>query len=767
MTHKGSSLNLIAQVLGDDHVTMSKSTQTVDLVVDSSSIAWVVLNNRTKSVNVIDAEFVEDLNTILDVIEELTNPKPNVKLVIFASTKKNSFVVGADINNIYGVLDNKLAEAGSRRLQALFDRVNALRVPTVAAINGDALGGGLELALACKYRFVIDTKKAILGLPEVKLGVIPGAGGTVRLPKIIGLQQSLGIILAGSSVSPKTAKELGLVDLVLPAQDRFQGENRFLWNIRRAAVERLDRGITKTNYKPKTIKDMILDTTWVGRKVVANMALKNLDKQTKGKYPAPYAALESVIYSTKEPNQRALHLEAQLFGRMAVTAESKNLIAIFNLMEGSKKIPPRLNAKPLPLNYVTVIGAGVMGSGIAQLALSKGYNVYMKDIKDEFVERGMSVIKGILEGQVKRGRLTTEEMKTRLSRLKAGTSYDLVSTADIVIEAAVEKMDLKKQVLKDCENANSNIIFATNTSTLSINELATASKNPSRVIGMHFFNPVHKMPLVEIIVGKDTSSLVTATIYGMALKLGKTPIIVKDGPGFLVNRILGVFMLEAAGRMFAQEGGDLEQIDNVLMEWGFPMGAFRLMDEVGIDVGAHSGKTLTVLGDRFNLPGENTTEAMVSKGYLGKKTGKGFYIYESGKKPVVNHEGIKEVFPIYDSQNRKKFAPNDIVDRCVLLMVNEAAMILEEGIAACPEDVDIGMVFGTGFAPFRGGLLNYVDQRGVKVVVKRLNELQQRYGDRFKPAPLLMRMALKDEKFYPNRPNIVFSERLHPPRPKL
>jgi 3-hydroxyacyl-CoA dehydrogenase/enoyl-CoA hydratase/3-hydroxybutyryl-CoA epimerase len=276
------------------------------------------------------------------------------------------------------------------------------------------------------------------------------------------------------------------------------------------------------------------------------------------------------------------------------------------------------------------------------------------------------------------------------------------------------------------------------------------------------------MPLVEIIAGKQTSDEVLATIYAFALRLGKTPIVVKDGPGFLVNRILGVFMLEAAGRMFTQEGGDLEQIDNVLTEWGFPMGAFRLMDEVGIDVAAHSGKTLEILGDRFKVSGHaGGPEVMVQKGLLGKKVGKGFFVYEKGKKPRLNIESLQEVFPGYNPQERKKFASNDIVDRCVLLMVNEAAMILEEGIAKSPEDVDIGMVFGTGFAPFRGGLLNYVDQRGVKVVVKRLNELQQRCGDRFKPAPLLMRMALKDERFFPNRPNVVFTERLHPPRPKL
>ncbi|KAL0478814.1 fatty acid oxidation complex subunit alpha, partial [Acrasis kona] len=519
--------NTIAKSLGDDHANIIKTTQSVDLIVDSASVAWIVMDNKTKGVNVIDLDFVEDMNSVLDVVEDLLQNKPTIKIIIFISAKKDSFVVGADIASIYGVLDQKVAEAGSRRGQALFDRINALRIPTVAAINGVALGGGLELALACTYRFSVEGKKPTLGLPEIKLGVIPGAGGTVRLPKVIGLQESLGIILQGGSISPKKAKTLGLVDELIPSNDRFVGEDRFLWNVRRLAIEVMDNGTTKKNYHANSIKNLALDGTRLGRKIVGNAALKKLDQNTKGKYPAPYAALESVMNSFKEPNQRALHTEAQLFGRMAVTPECKNQIAVFNMMESTKKINNRFNQdeQPIPIRDVSVIGAGVMGSGIAQLILSKGLSVYMKDIQDDFVQRGLDYIKNILSESVSRGRLSPEESKSRLSKLTSGTQYQPLTNSQIVIEAAVERMDLKKKILQDVESISSDIIFATNTSTLSIDELASASKNPSHVIGMHFFNPVHKMPLVEIITGKQTSPKVISTVYALSLRLGKTPIV--------------------------------------------------------------------------------------------------------------------------------------------------------------------------------------------------------------------------------------------------
>eukprot|EP00761_Pharyngomonas_kirbyi_P012719 gb/GECH01012746.1/.p1 GENE.gb/GECH01012746.1/~~gb/GECH01012746.1/.p1 ORF type:complete len:758 (+),score=192.27 gb/GECH01012746.1/:1-2274(+) len=750
-------------ILGNAKSEIVLETKTVSVIIDSHSIAWVVLDYSARSVNAIDEQLCNDLKKAIQVLEQYI-ARSKVRVIVFYS-RKSSFVVGADIHQLYPVKDRSLAKMAAKEGQDTFQLISNLKVPTVAAINGTALGGGLEICLACTYRVASRARNVQIGLPETKLGVLPGAGGTVRLPKVIGLQQALQIILPGGAVDPSKAKRLGLVDKLVDSSDRFPDENRFFHEVRRFAARLTDSRTTSANrkYKSRSIMDSIMDHTLPGQKFVGQMALKNLHKQTKGKYPAQYKALESVMYGVRNPTRKALENEANLFAELAVTPESKNLMSIYFLTEQAKKVDAKTTGQPRSVSKIGVVGAGVMGSGIAQLFAYKGYEVYMRDIKSEFVEKGLETVRDLFNQLVKRRKLSKPEAEKYISRVKGGTGVEGFQDCGMLVEAAVERMDLKKKILVECEKViGDDAIFATNTSSLSVNELASVASRPQNVVGMHFFNPVAKMPLVEIIRGDPTSEDVAATIYDISLKLKKTPVIVNDGPGFLVNRVLGIYMSEA-GRML-QEGGDIVQIDKAILNFGMPMGPFRLMDEVGLDVALHVGPILRKgLGERF---AENKEfESLVREGYLGKKSGKGFYAYKKGKSAGVE-PSLEQLLPHYRTGNHK-LASQDIVDRCVLLMVNEAAYILDEHIAACPEDVDLGMIMGTGFAPFRGGLLNYADDRGIGNVVNRLHQLESSFGSRFRPCPLLARMAQNKELFFPDRVRIPYRERTTLPSPRL
>lgn len=803
----------------------------------SNPLLELHLNNESKPANIIDQQFVQDLSVALDTIDDLLKKDRKIAGCLIVSDKKN-FLVGADIHSLYReVHDAKLGETVAARGQALFDRLAALPIPTVAAINELALGGGLELALACSYRVLSANGR--VGLPEVKLGVIPGAGGTVRTPRLIGLSPSLQMILPGGTFNAKTAKARGLVDYVVSVDDsttsnssgdRWTGEHYFLNEVRKYAQRCvLYRPLPKrSNIKYLSLQEKLLNNNFIGRKIVAQQALANLDKQTGGRYPAPYLALDSVYNATKTPNQRSLMREAQNFGRAAASPESKNLMSVFFMSEDAKKVykqsrlpsmnreqvtqllkdkwsfggkvyqPRGTSGKSQPLARYGVIGAGVMGAGIGHLIVSKliekHTHVFMKDVKEEFVKKGMSHIEELLK---KRKRLDLMKYVT------GGIDMESLAKCDIVIEAAVEHMDIKKKILQATEQEwinqlqrerpgvdgatllrDAGKIFCTNTSTLSITELASVSLNPANVVGLHFFNPVHRMPLIEIVRGDKTSDETVVHCYNLSLQLGKTPIVVNDGPGFLVNRILGIFLLEAQRLM--NEGFNIQQVDQIVKHFGLPMGCFRLLDEVGLDVAAHSAQTLTSLGERFRLDpsaDQFPLSLMIQAGQLGKKSGAGIYNYKKEKKNMVStviekvspqktvgpFDGLNPKLPqIYPQYKGNRIPGSDVIDRMILMMINEAAMILQEGIATSAQDVDIGMIFGTGFAPFRGGLLSHTDALGTKFVVRRLQELRERYGSRFEPCEMLVRMAQNDQKFFPDRvvpPPI--NEAARPPRPKL
>jgi 3-hydroxyacyl-CoA dehydrogenase/enoyl-CoA hydratase/3-hydroxybutyryl-CoA epimerase len=742
----------LAEILGT-RATVELSLPSTTLLVDSDCLGWVVMDSASvRSANVINLEFVTEMSAVLARVEALSTSTPRrIKCVIFWSDKKDSFVAGADVKSIFPVTEPALAQQAAEQGQKLFQRIASLRIPSIAAINGSCLGGGLELALHCSKRIAANGDYRI-GLPEVQLGLLPGAGGTVMMPKLIGLQASLGLILPGKTIVPANAKKTGIVDVVAEGKDRFPGEHCFFNEVRKYASRCVDRP-----FKRAESRFAVLYRNPVVNHVMRYMTTKQLDKTTKGRYPAPYAAMESVLHGSYS-------FEAKQFGRLATTPEAKNLMSLFLMQDQIKKQTSSAEgAVDIKGMTVGVIGAGVMGSAIAQLAAQCGFSVYMRDIKDEFVAKGMSNIAGLFDELVKKKRMTKADADAKKALVRGGTSMEPFANCGLVIEAAVERMDLKKKILADVEAINPNGIFATNTSSLSVEELAKTAKRPQNVLGLHFFNPVAKMPLVEVITTSATDPQNTLRVTAFALALKKTPVQCRDGPGFIVNRILGIYMGEATHLL--SQGVDIETIDAAIKEFGMPMGPFRLMDEVGLDVAFHVAPILNKgLGDRFAM--NPAFGRLVDMGFLGKKNGKGFYLYDAkGKSTGLNPDLAKVLGSIVNSGSapaKGKVSKQEIIDRCVLLMVNEASHILADGVASRSEDVDVGMVFGTGFPPFRGGVLQYAEQRGLKDVVDSLKRLEARYGSRFRVSALLEKKAQEGGRFFPERPLVPFREGRRP-----
>merc|ERR1712000_291338 len=661
--------------------------------------------------------------------------------------------------------DKALAMRASSEGQKFFQRIEETKYPVVAAINGMALGGGCELGLACHHR-VIASDKGQMGLPETMLGLLPGAGGTVRLPRLIGLQGALGWILKGSPNKADKCKKANAVDAVIPAGDRWKGENRFIEGARAWAGKLIDKPLKPAKARPKSWVNWALEDTPIGRKIVIDQTLKMLNKQTKGKYLGHYKAFECIMNSTKNGyNAAAYDYEAKKFSELMVTPEAKNQIALYFLDNSTKNLQQKtgLSKDQIPeIKETGVLGAGVMGAGIVTLFVNKGYECRVKDITQEAVDKGIGIVKKEYEGKVKKKRMSKQDMDDKLAKLKGGIDDSVFKNTDIIVEAAVEIMDIKKKIVKGMEDngtLDGKKIFATNTSSLSVTELQSVSKWPDKIVGMHFFNPVTKMPLVEVVIGDKTSKETAAAIFNLALKTGKKPIIVKDAPGFLVNRILGVYMAEA-GRLVLSDRADPKLVDKVMLDFGMPMGPFRLLDEVGLDVACHVGPVLEngLKHKRFAVSPK--INEMVKDGILGKKNGKGFYAYDEKGKEKGFDTNLTAKYLGQGPALNENFSKDDIRDRMVLLMVNEACMILDEGVAASPEDVDIGMVWGTGFAPFRGGLLQHADHYGIQKIVDRLNHFKSKTNDdRFEPCEYLKKMAKDKKRFFPNRPDVPYVER--------
>ena len=697
---------------------------------DWVGVLWFDLPGE--KVNKLSSPVMEELEATLDTVAK----DGRIKGLVIASRKKDVFIAGADVNEIRGVTDEKAAFESARRAQLILHKIAQLSVPSVAAIDGVCLGGGLELSLACTYRIATDNPKTSLGLVEVKLGIIPGFGGTQRLPKVVGLQESLKMILNGSTVDGKKALRSGLVSACVPA-------GLLIEEAAALALKAAHSSAKGRTFKPKGAMNWVLEKTPFGRNLVFKKSREAVLKATKGQYPAPLAALEVIRKTHGMPVEQGLEIEARENAPLIVSDVSKNLIHLFFLMEGVKKATGVAgDTKALPVGRVGVLGAGVMGGGIAQLAADRGISVRMKDIKEEFLGKGLAEANRLFQAKVKRRRLKKHEAQFRLDRISPTLAYDGFGTLDVVIEAVVEKLPVKRQVLKEVESlTGGKVIFASNTSSLPITEIAAESAHPGQVVGMHFFNPVHRMPLVEVIRGKKTSDEAAATVYALAKAMGKVPVVCSDGPGFLVNRLLMPYMNEAAYLLL--EGVPVEVVDKAMLAFGMPMGPVRLMDEVGLDVAYHVGTYLeSCFKDR--MKGAPLLKAISETKFLGKKGGAGFYFYDDkGKETGLNPE-LQNLLP------SAKPAPPEgsLQERMVLPMINEASRLLAEGIVRTAGEVDLGMIMGTGFPPFRGGLLRYADTLGAARLAERLSALAQQVDSRFAPSPQILDLAKHNATFY-------------------
>ncbi|HEX2166457.1 MAG TPA: 3-hydroxyacyl-CoA dehydrogenase NAD-binding domain-containing protein, partial [Longimicrobiales bacterium] len=580
-----------------------------------------------------------------------------------------------------------------------------------------------------------DRPETRIGLPEVKLGIIPGFGGTTRLPRVIGLREALAMILTGSPVSARKAQRIGLI-----SERMHQG---VLYERARALALELAASRPGPR-RDRSLLSKVLDETAVGRSVILTQARRQVMKETRGHYPAPLRALDVIAKSAKQPLDAALKIEAKALGDLIVTDVSKNLLHVFHLMEGAKKAGPA-GVEANSVERVAVLGAGVMGGGIAQLLAYRGLDVRLKDIRNDALGLGLRHAREMFDRLVKRGRVDRNDARRYMDAIAPTLDYSGFGTADLVIEAVVERMDVKQQVLRETEtHVRDDCVLTTNTSSLSVTTMQGSLERPERFAGMHFFNPVHRMPLVEVIRGEQTSDAATATVVGLTRRLGKTPVVVNDGPGFLVNRILAPYLNEAAWLL--AEGGSIEQIDRTLKRFGMPMGPLRLLDEVGLDVARHAGAVMSdAFGERLALP--PTMAALEKTDLLGRKGGRGFYTYEKGREKEVNGDIYSSLGATLPSE-RKELAEQDILDRLLFAMVNEAARVLEDGIVQSAGEVDLGMITGTGFPPFRGGLLRWADAIGMQQVLRRLEELHAQHGVRFEPATLIRELAAAGRGFY-------------------
>jgi 3-hydroxyacyl-CoA dehydrogenase/enoyl-CoA hydratase/3-hydroxybutyryl-CoA epimerase len=731
---------------GDERMQVFQS-ETIVVERDSDGGASLKLDVPDRSVNLFNRQVLTDLDAALDAVAAAKPP-----LLVLRSGKKSGFVAGADLQELLTIKDAASAMAISAVGQKLFDKLASLPMPTIAAISGPCLGGGLEFALACDYRLVFDKPNTQLGLPEVELGLLPGWGGTQRLPRVIGLERALRVILDRKRLSAPEAFRWGLADALASTEAELR--EQFARLIGRA----LGEGKRQPSRLPlRTWRQRLIESTAIGRRVLFQATERLMRRRVWDDMPAPFEALEAIRTGIQGGMAAGLEYERGAAGRLAVSTACRNLISLFFQTEKAHKLPEELrSAAPAEVRRVGVVGAGTMGAGIAQLAAFKGCKVVVQEISQAALDAGMERIKGLFRKAVERHLLTEPESVERLAAIQGTLKWEGFENVDVVVEAALEELDAKRSVFRELEkHTRPATVLATNTSSLAVERLQEGLNRPQRVAGMHFFNPVHKMPLVEVARAPSSTDTAIATLTQWAINLGKTPVIVQDSPGFVVNRILMPYLNEAV--LLVSEGLAIEQVDRTMMRFGMPMGPLELLDQIGLDIAAHVAQSMQpVLAGRFEA--NAAFEKMRTAGLLGQKSGRGFYLH-GGKKPKVNPQA-QELLGAEKIGSLTQALPaavrvSEARERMVLLMVNEAALGLSEGLTASASAIDLAMVLGTGWAPHRGGPLRYADDRGPADVVQALTTLAARHGRRFEPCAELKRRAEANEPFTRTVPALV------------
>jgi 3-hydroxyacyl-CoA dehydrogenase/enoyl-CoA hydratase/3-hydroxybutyryl-CoA epimerase len=669
----------------------------------------LTFDTPASAANVFNRETLSELSTVIDAI----TANPDVRGLIFFSAKPAIFIAGADLRE----MARKMSEEDLREMidfgQQIFNRIAGLPIPTVAAIHGACLGGGYELCLTCDYRIASDAPCTRIGLPETLLGLLPAWGGSTRLPRLIGLPNALDIILQGRRLAAVPAMGRGMIDAVVPPE-----------HLIRAAVERMAKGM------PSRPRHVLVNNPLAAR-VIASRARAQVWKTSRGHYPAVLKALEVAVSGLSKPLADALALESNAIIGLTKTSACRNLMEAFFLQERAKRLHVLTGATAKELqkfNTIAVIGAGIMGAGIAQWVSARGHMVILRDINEEKIRNGLAIIAGLYQQGLKRHTFDRVSARQGMDRIYPNAR-----------EVPLTRVDLVFQQL--AELTRDDAVLATNTSALSVSEIAAVVKHPERVIGLHFFNPVHKMQLVEVVVGDQTNSVVTEQVLQFVQGIGKLPVVVKDSPGFLVNRVLMPYLMEAV--TLFEMGASVVQIDQAMLDFGMPMGPLRLLDEVGIDVAFHVATHVgDAFSDRMHVP--EALRLILNANHLGRKTGSGFYVHRNHGVPEVNGE----IGHMVTTKQAERMERQDLQERMALALVNEAARCLEEGIVLEPQDVDFAMIMGTGFAPFRGGPLRYADSLEIPQLVISLARLTEEVHPRFVACDLLQDMAKAGKRFY-------------------